>query len=127
MRASRLRAWRWKMSTMTPVRSSTSAPVAFSRLRSWLGDSSWSTTTTVGFSPNTTCASAPAAPSSGESSASAASASQRSFAFEVRSAAPEAMTPGPPVRLASSSSFPVPSTVPAPACARRWLSVATVS
>ena len=62
----------------------------------------------------------------GPSAAAAAAASQRSFAFEVRSAAPEAMTPGPPVRLASSFSLPVPSTVPAPVVARRWLSVATV-
>ena len=36
--ASRLRAWRWKISTITPVRSSTSAPVARSRLRAWLGE-----------------------------------------------------------------------------------------
>ena len=124
MRASRLRAWRWKMSTMTLVRSSTRAPVAFSRLRSWLGDSSWSTTTTVGFSPATVGGASPAPPSS---ASSAASASQCSLALEVWSAAPEAMTPGPPVSRASSLSFPVPSTVPAPVVARRWLSVATVS
>ena len=50
--------------------------------------------------------------SSSASPSSAASASQRSLAFEVRSAAPEAMTPGPPVSSASSLSLPAPSTVP---------------
>ena len=39
-RASRLFAWRWKISMMTPVRSSTWTPVARSRLRAWLGEMS---------------------------------------------------------------------------------------
>ena len=53
--------------------------------------------------------------------------SQRSRAFEVRSCAPDAMTPLPPVSRARSLSLPVPSTVPEASPSRRWLTVATVS
>ena len=51
-RAGRLDACRWKISMITPVRSRTAAAeVARSMWRSWRGDSSWSTTTTVARGP----------------------------------------------------------------------------
>ncbi len=95
---------------MTPVRSSTSAPVARSRLRIWLGDSSWSTTTMPGRD---------ASASAGSGGAGAAAAvSKRCRALERGGGAMEPITPVPPVSAASSASLPLPSSEPAPVPSR---------
>ena len=108
-RAGRLDACRWKISMITPVRSRTAAAeVARSMLRSWRGDSSWSTTTTVARGSPVGAGGA-----SRWSGSVPSSSSSSSVAFFLPGG-PVGTMPVPPVQAASSTSLPSPSSVAAP-------------
>ncbi len=106
--AARERAWRWKISRMTAVRSSTSTPVAFSRLRACDGVISWSTSTAVidgsphGSRDGSPCRLPDASPEA---------SSGRSFAASS---------------VFSSSSLPLPITVAVSSDCRFWMTVAAM-
>ena len=127
--AARERAWRRKISRMTAVRSSTSTPVAFSRLRACDGEMSWSTSTaSIGAArrplrrPSRSIGRSSISPPS-SSSASLAPASPRLSS----SSSPAICAAVRPASACSSASLPLPSSAAGCSVLRRWVTVATTS
>ncbi len=115
---------------MTLDRSSTSTPVARSRLWCWVGVRSWSTITTSARFDGAAIVLAsvsPASGTSGSSDSSAISASAEASASASRrlrratTLSNTGTSPLPPVQVDSSRRLPSPSTTPGASRARRWM------